>query len=153
MAKGAFESILDRPSVDAKPPRPLPKGHYLCAVKGNPRFDKSSKKGTDFVEFTLQPVEARDDVDEDELKALKGGIKGRTIRATYYLTDDAEWRLTKFLNDCGIPQEDEDGNKLTHSQRIAEINGAEVIAQVRHRPSESGDVFYVELGSTAPVEE
>ena len=77
--------------------KPLPPGTYRCTVTGMPRYDKSAKKQTPFVEFTLTPTSARDDVDKEDLAAM-GGVAGKTIKATYYLTEDAAWRLKKFIS-------------------------------------------------------
>ncbi len=76
-----FGALLDKPASDVERPKPLPQGSYHCIVKGLPRFDKSSKKFTEFVEFTLQPTSAGEDVDEEDLEAM-GGIANKTIRAT-----------------------------------------------------------------------
>lgn len=147
MAKAQFESILDKPASEIERPKPLPQGTYVCTVKGLPRFDKSSKKQTPFVEFTLQPIEAGEDVDEDNLKAM-GGFKNKTIRATYYETEDAIWRLKKFIEDCGV--EIEDGASLR--QLIEECPGKQVTAYVKHQASEDGQSVFAQLASTAPVE-
>ncbi len=148
MAKAQnFESILDKPASEIERPKPLPQGTYVCTVKGLPRFDKSSKKQTPFVEFTLQPIEAGEDVDEDDLKAI-GGFKNKTIRATYYETEDAIWRLKKFIEDCGI--EIDDGVSLR--QLLEETPGKQVAAFIKHQASDDGQAVYAQLASTAPVE-
>src|SRR5258708_12907362 len=92
---------LDKPASDVERPKPLPQGSYHCIVKGLPRFDKSSKKLTKFVEFTLQPTSAAEDVDEEDLAAM-GGIANKTIRATNYITDPALYPLKHFPSHCTI---------------------------------------------------
>ncbi len=141
-----FDDILSRPASEVERPKPLPQGSYLCIVKGLPRHDKSSKKLTPFVEFTLQPTAAGEDVDEEDLAAM-GGIANKTIRATYYKTEDALWRLTDFLEHCGI---DLEGKSI--SQAIDETPNCEVIAFIKHRASEDGQSIFAELAKTAPVE-
>jgi len=140
----SLSDILDRQSSDIERPKPLPAGSYICVVKGLPRFDKSSKKQTPFVEFTLQPLEALDDVDKEALEEM-GGFNNKTIRATYYLTDDAAYRLKDFLDHCGI---DEDG---TLRQRIESTPGCQVVANLKHSPNMSGDGIRAELASTSAV--
>ena len=146
MSNPNFAPILDQQSSTVERPKPLPVGTYVCVVKGFPRYDKSSKKGTDFVEFTLQPLQAAEDVDQEALEEM-GGFTNRTIRATYYITEDAKWRLKKFLNDCGIEEDD-----LTLRQRIDLSPGRQVLAAIKHQPSDDGESVYAQLSMTAPVE-
>lgn len=150
-----FGSILDKQSSDVERPKPLPPGTYHCVVDGQPREDKSTKKGTEFVEFSLKPMEALDDVDDDDLKAAltsgDGSVKAladKRIRATFYLTEDALWRLKKFLTqDLQI----EEGKKKIR-QMIGEAQNRQVLALVKHVPSDDGQSIFAQLASTAPVE-
>ena len=140
-----FGALLDKPASDVERPKPLPQGSYHCIVKGLPRFDKSSKKQTEFVEFTLQPTEAGEDVDADDLAAM-GGIANKTIRATYYITEDSLWRLKDFLAHCGI----EESGSLRNM--IEETPNCQVIAFIKHRASEDGKSVFAELAKTASAE-
>lgn len=142
-----FGSILDTPSESVKRPSPLPVGTYYCTVKGQPKFDVSAKKKTEYAEFTLQIMQVLEDVDPEALtEALNGkSISEKTIRATYYLTEDAIWRLKDFLDHCGV----EDTGTLR--QRISGAPGCQVLATIRHRPSEDGTSVFAELGGTAAV--
>jgi len=146
-----FASILDKPSSEVERPKPLPQGTYVCVVKGLPRKDKSTKKGTDYLEFTLQPLaiyenEAGEtDVDTEALEEM-GGFEKRTIRATYYLTEDALYRLKQFLIDCGIDPEGK-----TIAQMVDETPGCQVLASLVHVASEDGQNIYANLKSTAPA--
>ncbi len=107
--KPNFESILDTPASEVSRPKPVPQGTYLSMTKGLPRYDKSSKKGTPFSEYTIQLLEAQSDVDEEALnEALTKGngdvvpLRDRSIRLTFYHTPDSLWRLVKFLKDLGL---------------------------------------------------
>lgn len=149
-----FASILDRPSTEIERPKPLPQGTYSCVVNGLPRYDKSSKKQTDFVEFTLKVLASGEDVDQDDLNAWMQKPDGTTrsladasIRATYYLTEDAAWRLKKFLEDLGTT--DDDGSLR---QRIEAAPGRQVNVFMKHRASDDGSTTFAEIGSTAPAE-
>jgi len=153
-----FGSILDRPSNEVERPKPVPQGTYACVVKGQPRYDKSSKKQTEFVEFTLQPISAGEDVDQEALDAWSKKASGETrnlsdttFRATYYITEDSVWRLKKFLQDLGI-EEDEDGETKSLRQMIEEAPGRQVNAFMKHRASEDGQSVFAELANTAPAE-
>lgn len=149
-----FASILDRPSTEIERPKPLPAGTYTCVVNGLPRYDKSSKKQTDFVEFQLKVLASGEDVDEDDLKAwmtkpdgTSRALADAAIRATYYLTEDAAWRLKKFLQDLGIEEEG------SLRQMIEAAPGCQVNVFMKHRASEDGSTTFAEIGNTAPVGE
>lgn len=141
-----FGALLDKPSTEIERPKPLPQGTYTTVVKGLPKFDKSSKKQTEFVEFTLQPLAVHEDVDPDDLEAM-GGFVNKTIRATYYITEDALWRLKEFLGHLGI----EEGDKSLR-QMIEEAPGRQVLAFLKHEASNDGESIYATVGKTAPVE-
>jgi hypothetical protein len=147
-----FGTILDRPASEFKRPKPLPVGTYQCVITGLPRNDKSSKKGTEFVEFSLRPVEAMSDVDEEDLKAM-GGFENKTLRVTFWLTEEAGWRLGKFLvDDLKIEPEDEDGEEKSFRQMCSEVQNRQVLAYVKHQASDDGTTTYAQVSTTAPVE-
>ena len=75
-------------------PKLLPEGTYVCVVQGLPHQDRSWKTQTEFVRFTLKPIEASCDVDADALAAM-GGLENRTLFAIFHLTDNSLWRLKK----------------------------------------------------------
>jgi hypothetical protein len=151
MAKPEFTSVLDQMPDEIERPKPLPPGSYVCIIKERPVQDKSSQKETPYVEFALHPVEALENVDEDWLnEALtrtngeKKKLSDMTIRARFYDTSEAGYRLKKFLlEDCQIDSEG------TIGQIIENAIGCQVIANIKHRSVE-GDTF-VDLKSTAPV--
>ena len=110
MAKAAqaqsFSSILDRAPSEIEKPKPLPTGSYVTLLVGQPRIDKSTKKQTEYREFTHKILSAGEDVDEDDLKAYLGGKKLTDVlmKNTYYITEGAVWRLKEFLEHCGIEE-------------------------------------------------
>ncbi len=142
-----FGSILDKPSKSIDKPKPLPTGSYVCIIKGLPRQDVSSKKKTEFVEFNLEIVQPLQDVSEESIEAIPGGVVGKSIRATFYLTEDALWRLKKFLSE---DLEIEEGDRSLRAM-LSETMGKQVVASVRHRPSDDGRDVFAELAGTAPV--
>src|SRR5580693_8580985 len=96
-----ISDILNRPAEDVEAPKPLPPGSYNCIVKGLPEQGESSKKKTPFLKFALQITSPREDVDEEALTEY-GDVVGKQIDATYYITDDALFMLTDFLESLGI---------------------------------------------------
>lgn len=154
MSNPDFAGILNRQSGDVERPKPLPIGEYTWKVKGLPNYDKSAKKGTPYVEFTCVPIAAMDSVDADDLQeslSRKSGVKqlsDMVQKLTFYLTEDALWRLKEFLtNDLGI----EEGEK-TLAAMIDEAPNSEFIGTVKHTPTNDGKGVFANIGSTAPVE-
>ena len=152
MANPNFSSILDKPATDISRPKPLPVGTYLAIVEGLPRYDKSTKKQTDFVEFALRIAAAADDVDPEELEevglALKDGTP-RSMKATYYITEDAAWRLKKFLEDLGFDFEDED---ISLRKACEASSNREVYITIGHEPSQDGQAVFARITGTAKAE-
>jgi hypothetical protein len=141
-----FQEILNKPSTSIEKPKPVPVGTYLGLVTGQPRFDKSKQKQTDFVEYTVKLLQPREDVNQDDLLAM-GGLDGKTMRLTYYITDDATWRLKQFLVEhLGI----EEGSK-TLGQMIPEAMGKQVYVTVSHQASQDGTAVYANASGTAKV--
>ena len=145
----SFSSILDKPSSEIERPKPAPVGTYTVLIQGQPRFDKSSKKQTPFVEFALQYLAAGEDVDEDSLTDWLAGkkLKDMSIKSTYYLTDSAAWRLVEFLDHCGAGDED-----MTPRQRIAETPGKQVVISIGHEASDDGTAIFARVKGTAAAE-
>lgn len=158
MAKAAaapqFESILDTPAEKIERPKPLPQGSWFTVVTGH-RFDRSSQQQTEFVEFTLKVTAPGDDVDEEELKkfltAPDGSmkdIKEAVVRNTYYLTENALYRLKDFCKNCGVDV----GKGTTPREWIPETQNAEVGIFVRHKPWQNNEGVSLDIARSFPAE-
>lgn len=141
-----FGALLDTPSQEVHAPPVFPAGMWQWRVVGQPRFDKSSKKGTEFVEFTLKPMAAGEDVDQDALNDF-GSFAEKTLPATFYITEKSLFMLKEFLDHCGIPDEG------SLRQRIDQAMNSEVIGFIRHEASEDGQRIFARFGRFAPVAE
>jgi hypothetical protein len=140
----SFSAILDQPSTGVvERPKPMPVGTYLCIVQGLPRFDKTTKKQTEFVEFTLQPIQASEDVDQEAL-AEAGGL--RPIRHTLYITEDAKYRIDEFLDHCGLLVKGK-----SRAQMIDETPNCQLLVSITHEFSLDGTTVYARVARTAPV--
>lgn len=147
MTSPNFGSVLDKPTTEIERPKPIPQGTYVFAIQGMPRFDKSTKKGTEFVEFTCKILQAGEDVDPEELQAM-GGIADKTLKHTFYLTENSIYRLKEFLiDDLRIEEE------ATLRPMIEKAVGAQFMAQIKHTPSDDGKSVYSNIASTGPVED
>ena len=88
-------------------------------------------------------MSAEDDVDEDELDEA-GGLENKTLRTTFYLTEDAVYRLDEFHEHCGIDISKPQSRKT----RNDEVINAHVRAVVKHRSSEDGSRIFAEVART-----
>ena len=142
-----FSEILDRPATEIEKPKPLPVGTYIVVVRGLPEYFESSKKKTPGARFTLEILQAGDDVDTDDLEAMVG-FQGKSLRHELWLTEDLLWRAKQFAEDCGI-----DTSEGTIGQILEACNGCQVMIQVRHEPAQDGsDSTFAKIGKTGAVQ-
>jgi hypothetical protein len=57
------------------------------------------------------------------------------FRTTFWLTDDAKWRLVEFLGFCGVAP----GTNALDA--LDKIYGAEVVCHARQNPQDDGRIF------------
>lgn len=145
-----FSSILDQPfDAETNRPVPIPVGTYTCIVDGIPKFDKTkSSDPTETVEFNLKPIQAGADVDQAALQeALKGGnLSDVKLRASFYLTEKAVYRLDEFLENLGL-----DKGTVSRKEGVAQAPGRQVLATVIHAASKDGKAIYANVNGTARV--
>jgi len=153
-----YESALDRPSDEIAAPTILPPGTYTWMIVGLPVDGVSSQKGTPQSDYTLQCMEAHPDVPQEALeKALSRPngevmpLNSKTMRQTFYNTDNAIFMHKDFLTALGIPLKDDDGNTLTTRERYAQAPGKLVKARVRHSPRQDGSGMRANLSNFMPV--
>lgn len=144
-----FRSLLDQEVTEVERPKPLPAGNYVYNV-GDYKFDKSRQKQTDFVQITLTPVMAQEDVDQEELAAALGdkSLSDKGTKVDFYLTPDAIWRLDEFLIEkLGISE------PMSRTARLEQMAGKQVVGQLSHTPSaRDANVIYANITAFAPYE-
>jgi hypothetical protein len=142
-----MEDILERQITDFEPPRPIPPGDYTFVIEGQPRQDKSSQRQTLFYEYRCRPLAAMESVDAQAL-AEAGGLENKSLRLTFYITNDSGYRLTDFLqNTLGL---DVTGMKV--SQAVGEAVGCQFIGHVTHQTSRDGTRVFANIDDYAPVQ-
>lgn len=139
-------------------PKPLPTGSYVARIVGQVERGESEQKGTPFIRFQGEIVDARDDVDEDELNEWKEREDGseRTLQGTavpksgltFYKTPDALWRMDKFFQDCGILVKGKTRNDMAE-----DAIGQEFVVHIGHQNSRNeDDVVYAIVKGTSAVD-
>ena len=134
-----FASILDEVHDKVEMPKSLPEGIYLALVAGPPRYDKSKKKGTPFVEWPLRITEAIEppkSMTEEEFEAAveaAGGLDDKMMNFTIYLTDKNAYRLEQLHEHCGINLAK---NKLSRRALNENIVNSEVLVTIEHQVPE-----------------
>lgn len=113
MAAPNFSHLLNKPADAIKKKKPLPAGTYHGIIMGH-RFDESREKKTPFVEFEIRLQAAGDDISQDDLAAALEGrqLQQETRRQSFYLTDDAMWRLKEFMESCNIASSGRNLNEM-----------------------------------------
>lgn len=148
-----FESILDMPAADVERPKPLPVGTYNAIVQGLYEEGVSSQKKTPFVQFAFAIQSADEDVDEEDLdtylsskdgtKKSLSGVVLKNNSTKFYTTPDSLFRLTDFLDHCGI---DQDGKTIR--QALSETPNCSVKITIGHVFSQDGESIFAELKKT-----
>lgn len=146
--KPNFGSLLDETPTEVDRPQPLPEGSYLWVVQGMPRYDKSSKKGTEFTEFTVKALRAGSDVDPEQLAEM-GGIEDKTQKLAFYHTEGSIYRLDEFHEHCGIDLSEAKSRR----QRNEDCVNAQFVGFIRHEASQDGQTTFGRIGRTAPADE
>jgi hypothetical protein len=136
----SFSSILDRPLETAERPKPTPTGTYTAMILPEYKIDKSTKQQTDYVEYKFKLLQPHDDVDQEELAAIKNGIQSREMRKSFYLTEDSLYRLTAFLDCAGV-----EWKGKSPRQFISEAPGHQVNLQVIHKPTADKQGLFADI--------
>lgn len=153
MATPNLASALDRPASSVEKPKPCPQGSFAFIVSGMPRYDKSTKKQTPFVEFTLKFQSPMDDVDQDELAAwlTKGdgstkSLQDMTTKVTLYETENSLWRIVQFLEhlgwDIGTPENPGEDADKSLREMIEQSMNRSVGGFMKHETSDDGSTMY-----------
>lgn len=141
----SFEDILAKKASEVKQMPPTPTGTYIGIVAGPPKKSAIGKDQTDVYDYDVKLLQPQDDVNLEELEAA-GGMSDRTIRARFFLTEKASYRLKDFCLACGVEEADK-----SLGQMAAEAVGRQVKVQVTHSPSQDGQSMYANATAYSAV--
>jgi hypothetical protein len=134
----SFEDVLSKKSADVVKPPPIPAGTYIAMVVGQPKKVEVGQDKTPCFDYDLKLLQPQDDVNQDELNALTGGFSNASpVRARFFLTEKAAYRLKDFLTACGVEEGD-----LTLGQRAMQATGRQVKVLMKQSPSADGQSVY-----------
>jgi hypothetical protein len=143
-----FTTLLKTNADDATPPTPLPVGTYLFTVKGHD-FGESSMKKTPFVKFECSVLAPEEDVDEE---ALPENWQGKVLASTFYITQPSLWRLSEFLQCCGLNTTGRPFDELIPETTGCQFKGY-VTQQKSSNTTATGEaLYYNSLDQFAPAE-
>jgi len=157
MSNTNLNDILNRAPTEIERPKPLPQGNYVTVIVGMPRYDKSSKRQTDLVEFQHKFASYDEEVDAEALaEALTNKTTGEikslsdvVMKNTFYITEGAAWRLKLFLKDCGFNVE---SDEMSMREMIEQTTGRSVGVVIKHSPTQDGQGVFAQIGGTFAVE-
>ena len=133
-----FRELLAKPMDDVKRPPALPAGVYHGVVS-NHEFGTSSRKQTPFVRYTYT-LQSLHEGDEANLEGID--LSKRNPASTFYITEDALYRLKDFLESVGVSV----GGRAV-SECIPEAMNARVLVTITQRNSEDGKEIYNDVAS------
>lgn len=137
-----FSKLMSKKGADIKRPPVLPGGTYFGVV-GTKVLGESKNKKTPQIEFPVQLTRAGEDVDQDilareNIDVSKKKFSGGTNRGgTFYLTDEAEYRLVEFIKTFGVSVDE-----MSLGEMVEVPIGREVMVTIAQGISErSGEPF------------
>jgi hypothetical protein len=143
MAK-SVEELLNTPGDAIKPPPLLPKGTYLVGIIGQPEMVVSTQKQTPGAAVKYKFFQAREDVDQDDLRAVltesEQSLTDCEMTDTFYFTEKSLFMFKDFYTKAlGLPE------SYSPKQAMAEMAGAQLLIHIRHRPRQDGSGLYAEI--------
>lgn len=96
-----FNKLLDADPTSFERPPTVPEGDFLLLIKGR-SYGQSAQKKTPYVRFEYQFIAPMESVPEEALAGID--LSRAKPRDDFYLTEDAMYRLTEFLEILGCIQ-------------------------------------------------
>ena len=145
--KPNFASILDEAPNEVVLPPAMPNGTYNFIVKSW-EDGRTSEKRNKSIDFNVIYQSAEDDVDEEDLAAV-GGCLGKPAKLTFWITEDAVYRLDQFHEHCGLDL----AEKRSRKMRNDDVIGQSFRGFVKQKPSKDGTRMYSNIERTLPAED
>ena len=141
-----FADILNEYKVGEAPqPQALPIGSYLAMVDGPYKADKVGQNQTEVIDFQLKIMQPGQDVSAEDIAAHDGGVIGKSVRARFFKTKDALYRLSDFLEMLGTDK------GTGFKEALANAPGKTVWINLTQAPSQDGTRMFSNIKSYAKV--
>jgi hypothetical protein len=152
-----FNDVLNKKAADIEAPPLLPAGTYTMKVAKVPSMDtKTTDKGSwDIIEFTLLPVSAQEDVDQEALAKYGpfGPASAQRLSFMFNKEDQVAFDRTLFnlkrflLDHLQIGGDDNSSVKELMDQTV----GQQCDAFIRWEPDRNNpETIYARISKTAP---
>lgn len=145
-----LQDILNTRADEVEKPKPLPVGTYTAKALKLAFDVTKSENQTPYARVTFGIEAPGPDVSSEALEAYGKSPIGKEINKDFYLTDDAMYRFTAFMQDAlGINLS---GRTLRES--ASEIIGRRCLITVTQTPSKKDpSVVYSNVDDCAAIEE
>jgi len=154
-----FADILNTKVDDIERPKNPPRGLYVFKVAKVPEQDSIADGRYDVVDFTCQAVAPAQEGLDEEI-AEWGKIGDISIRHRFMFSTDAEdkakrerslFNLKRFLEQHLCV---EGAEKMTIGEAMSSAVNHQFVGELRWRQDPNDpEIFYVEMGKTAPTED
>lgn len=135
-----FKHLLKVKTSSLEAPKPLPAGSYLCTIRSAAELGTSrGEKQTPFAAITYHPIQAMDDVDQEQLQEVtaKRSLDKFKFKQQWWLTEDSIYRLGQHLSEhLGI-----DTSAGDMDEHLAQIQGCNVIVHIGQKMLDDGQVI------------
>lgn len=139
----ALAALLRTPADQIERPKAIPPGTYTGILKSH-EFGRSKNKGTPQVTYQVALTGAEADVDQEKLQGVD--LSKKTLRTTFYLTPEAQYRLIDLAAACDIAT-----SGVSLGEIIDALDGTNVLLDVTERRSEDGKDIYNDVNKVHAV--
>ena len=141
-----YSEVMERTRNEVPEPKDVPVGTYRFMAISGKTFAPKDEDSNGGIMVVMQPIDAFEDVDAEELGALGDYTKERIFHRVFIDGGRAEWNAWAFLDLFGLQT---DGR--TFKDVLDDVKGMEIIGHVTHTPKKDGDGIWVNVKNFAEV--
>jgi hypothetical protein len=150
-----FNAVLDKKAGEIEKPPLIPPGTYLAKVHKIPEMGNVGGGQYDTVDFTMKLIEAKEDVDKDQLEEF-GGLNNTFARRRFMFNKEDESAFKRELYNvkrfCLDHLKINGNDDTTIKELLNDSLNAECYVFMAWRQDKNDkDVVYSEIKKTAPI--
>jgi hypothetical protein len=147
-----FADVASKPMAEVERPPLPPVGTYRWRITKLPEMSTTQSGEWDIVQVSVQAVEALDDVETDDYPGDIHNIR-QSLRFMFNKQDEAEFEKSLFRFRTFLEKHVKVSDGLTISQAMNEAVNGEFLGSIAWKQDKDDpDLFYANIGRTAPVE-